>query len=134
MANKRASRLRFLQPFTFIVFVLTFHLQERKAAVELGYSALQGYSALAQEALANLRPCYKIRLKLHVYHHMLRDMDEGATLNPRYLACWTGEMWAGRLAKASKAAHPATAGSRVTQRRFLELLCFLEERQPQSQH
>lgn len=102
--------------------------KERRSTVVLGYRVLHGYCQLAYEALAVLRPNYKIRLKMHIFHHMLHKLDQGSTLNPKYVACWTGEMWVGKMVKTSRGTHPVTTGCRVLQRWLVELLCFADQK------
>ena len=96
---------------------------ERESAVSAGYLFLQKYMALARANLSRARCCYKVRPKFHVFHHVLHDIDLGATLNPRLFACGNDEQTNGKSTRCSKNLHPLTMGRRMLQRWLAHFYC-----------
>ena len=99
--------------------------QERVEAAKCGYEFLHGYMKLAQEARSAAYPNFKVRLKLHSFHHILWSLDQGDCLNPNSVACWNEETHVGRQCRVAKGTHPHTIGLRVLLRWASALLVHL---------
>ena len=100
--------------------------EERKDAADAGYLFLQHYAGLAQRDLKTARCCYKFRPKLHHFHHMLWELDNGSTLNPRLFDCSNDENVNGKSVRCIKALHPATLGRRFLERWLAFAFCVAQ--------
>ena len=77
--------------------------QQRASAMSHGEEYLVSYVVLATEKLRAGERLWKVRPKMHSFHHQCLQMAT-SRLNPRHMACWADEDYVGRIMAASKAA------------------------------
>jgi len=82
---------------------------------------------MAYDALREGRPNYKLRLKWHIFQHLLCELDKGMLINPRIFSCWLDESYVGHMARIARGVHPTHVGCRVLQRWLIGLLCWLHD-------
>ncbi|CAE7427213.1 TY1B-DR3 [Symbiodinium sp. CCMP2592] len=85
--------------------------------VMAGRIYVETYAALAQQALFEGRPRYKMRPKTHQFHCELVLRMLTSRLNPRWGSCWTEEDYVGQITKIVKGSvHSSSISLRVLQR------------------
>ena len=93
------------------------------SSLRAGRVYVESYTALAQQALHEARPRYKMRPKFHQFHCELVLRLLTSRLNPRWGSCWTEEDYVGQITKIVKGAvHSDTISRRVLQRWQREVL------------
>jgi hypothetical protein len=103
-------------------------------AVRAGKVFLRSYQELALHMLASRRKRFKIRPKLHYFHHLLLKMLERArrglaTWNPARWATWLNEDLMGKLGRIARACHGGSNSKTTTMRRYILLISLMWRRQ-----
>jgi hypothetical protein len=91
--------------------------EEAGRAREAGEGYLRAYVWLAGDALERRHCRWKVRPKMHSFHHTVLALRH-SRLNPRFMTCWGDEDYVGKLAKISRKAHVRTLAL-ATLRRYL---------------
>lgn len=95
---------------------------EARAAATYGLLFMQCYMGLAAQALAEGACLWKVRPKLHAFHHVLLSLESGTTrLNPRFVQNFVDEDFIGRMATIWRAPHSHTVALRTLERYVGEL-------------
>ena len=95
---------------------------EANEAHRLGMLYLNTYIFLAELALRENKKFYKIRPKLHLFHHIILDMQTRKSLrNPFNDSCWADEDMIGRMMRITSKTHVVTSALRSLQRYLLQL-------------
>lgn len=93
----------------------------------VGMLYLQTYMKLAEKALAESRPRYRLRPKAHAFHcEVLCKLRGGSRSNPRYHSCFNDEDFVGRSCRIGRqACHPNTMARRILERLMLQTNTWL---------
>lgn len=83
-----------------------------------GLTVVRGFVGLARAALRQRKCLYKVRPKLHGFHHMVLQLRR---VNPSFFSCWSDEDFMGRIAKIASKTHRRAVSLRVLERYLFQL-------------
>lgn len=94
---------------------------------QIGMLYLQTYMKLAETAMAQSLPRYRLRPKAHAFHcEVLCKLRSGSRLNPRFHSCFNDEDYVGRCCSVGRqSCHPNTMARRVLERLMLQTNTWL---------
>ena len=100
--------------------------------INAGFAFLRGYAWLADYCTQRGLSGFRLRPKLHYFHHLLYESQEqlksgsGFLLSSVMWLCESNEDFIGRLSRVSRRVSARTAGLRTTQRYLVKVRALLE--------
>ena len=107
-----------------------------KTQLDSGLAFLRGYAWLANYCIDRKVSGFRLRPKLHYFHHLLREQEQQLEagsmfqLSAATFLCEQNEDFIGRLARVSRRVAAKTVGLRSTQRYLVKTRCLLERLLP----
>ena len=101
-----------------------------------GFSFLRGYAWLAEHCTQNNVSGFRLRPKLHYFHHLLMETQEQISAGCEFslssvtFLCESNEDYIGRLSRVSRRVSSRTAGLRSVQRYLVKVRCLLDRLLP----
>ena len=107
-----------------------------KTQLDSGFAFLRGYAWLASYCTENKISGYRLRPKLHYFHHLLWMLKQQLEANAPFqlssatFLCEQNEDFIGRLSRVSRRVAAKTVGVRTTQRYLVKARCLFERLLP----
>ena len=104
--------------------------------VQAGMSFIRGYAFLASYCTQNKVSGFRLRPKLHYFHHLVHEADTQVKSGAEYVVssvlflCEQNEDFIGRISRISRRVSSRTASYRTTQRYLVKVGCLLERLLP----